>query len=85
MIREKPYEYHPLEIKCKCCGATVQYDYDDPKPGKTQYGYDYDVTPYYIRCPRCGSNIMTGSHSERSYEGALRDYHEKEFWDNYEM
>ena len=85
MIREKPYEYHPFEIKCTSCGSIIQYDGDDPKPGKTEFGYDYDVTPYYITCPRCGSKIKTGQCKERSVEGSIRDYKEKKFWDNYDM
>jgi len=79
MIREKPYEYHPLEIKCNGCGSTIQYDYGDPKPGNIIYGYDYDVTPYYITCPCCGIKIQTGEHRERSISGLRRDYEDEQY------
>ncbi len=57
-----------LSIKCKNCLSELTYSSNDVKKGSKYESGDYWVTPYYIRCPRCGAKVMTGAETELTYE-----------------
>ena len=50
----------------------MTYSSNDVKKGSKYESGDYWVTPYYIRCPRCGAQVMTGAETELTYEAEKR-------------
>lgn len=66
-----------LSITCENCHSELTYSSDDVKKGSKYEKGDYWVTPYYIRCPRCGAQVMTGAETELTYEAEKRI---KSYW-----
>lgn len=61
-----------LSITCENCLSELTYSSDDVRKGSKYEKGDYWVTPYYIRCPRCGAHVMTGAETELTYEAEKR-------------
>lgn len=61
-----------LSITCENCLSELTYSSNDVKKGSKYEKGDYWVTPYYIRCPRCGAQVMTGAETELTYEAEKR-------------
>lgn len=66
VVRTKP------RVKCQNCLSELKYDSDDVRKGSKYEKGDYWITPYYIRCPRCGAQVMTGAETEMTYEAEKR-------------
>lgn len=61
-----------LSITCENCLSELTYSSDDVRKGSKYEKGDYWVTPYYIRCPRCGAQVITGADTELTYEAEKR-------------